>query len=52
MPHFEGFCIAPTLDISQAITNGSFETRSREKTLLVTLFASIASPAIRHNKDD
>lgn len=35
-----------TFDISQAITEGSFETRSIEKTLFFTFFARRASPVI------
>lgn len=36
--------IRHTLDISQAITEGFFETRSKEKTLFFTLFAIFAQP--------
>lgn len=35
---------ALTFDMSQAITEGSFETRSKEKTLFFTFFARRASP--------
>lgn len=38
-----------TLDMSHAITEGSFETRSRENTLFFTFFARRASPD-KHNK--
>lgn len=33
-----------TFDISHAITDGSFETRSKEKTLFLTFLARRASP--------
>ena len=35
---------ARTFDISQAITEGSFETRSKEKTWFLTFFERRASP--------
>lgn len=35
-----------TFDISQATTEGSVETRSKEKTLFFTLLASCASPGL------
>lgn len=38
-----------TFDMSQAIIDGSFETRSMEKTLLFTFLARQASPEI-HDK--
>lgn len=38
-----------TWAMSQAITDGSLETRSMEKTLFFTLFASVAFPGIPHN---
>lgn len=38
---------ALTFDISQAITEGSFETRSNEKTLFFTFFERRASPVIK-----
>jgi hypothetical protein len=39
-----GVKIQRTFDISQAITEGFFETRSKEKTLFFTLLAILASP--------
>ena len=36
-------------DISQAITEGSFETRSKEKTLFFTFFSRRASGETRHS---
>lgn len=39
-----GVKIRRTFDISQAITEGFFETRSKEKTLFFTLLAILASP--------
>lgn len=41
---------AHTFDISQEITEGSFEMRSKEKTLFFTFFARRASPAIQKKK--
>lgn len=41
---------AHTFDISQEITEGSFEMRSKEKTLFFTFFARRASPAIKKKK--
>lgn len=38
-----------TFDMSQAITEGSFETRSIEKTLFFTPFDRRASPVIHQN---
>lgn len=39
-----------TFDISQAITEGSLDTRSKEKTLLFTFFARRASPGTYEEK--
>ena len=40
-----------TFDMSQAITEGSFETRSKENTLFFTFFARRASPVFQKEKD-
>lgn len=39
-----------TFDMSQAITEGSLDTRSMEKTLFFTFFARRASPGIQRRE--
>lgn len=41
---------AHTFDMSQEITEGSLEMRSKEKTLFFTFFARRASPGIQRKK--